>query len=125
VSVGPGAYQMGGGGEQPFDRTGADVIGAMRHHLGPPRPYARLTEEERTEAEAAAREEAKVCRFCIAIHPLPNGPGCPRLLTFELDGDGRVVKGTYRTRWAGGPALGAGAVTTRLSPSAATALRRL
>jgi hypothetical protein len=97
VSVGPGAYQMGGGGEQPFDRTGADVIGAMRHHLGPPRPYARLTEEERTEAEAAAREEAKVCRFCIAIHPLPNGPGCPRLLTFELDGDGRVVKGTYRT----------------------------
>jgi hypothetical protein len=88
---------MGGGGEQPFDRTGADVIGAMRHHLGPPRPYARLTEEERTEAEAAAREEAKVCRFCIAIHPLPNGPGCPRLLTFELDGDGRVVKGTYRT----------------------------
>ena len=97
MSVGPGAYQMGGGGEQPFDRTGADVIGAMRHHLGPPRPYARLTEEERTEAEAAAREEAKVCRFCIAIHPLPNGPGCPRLLTFELDGDGRVVKGTYRT----------------------------
>jgi hypothetical protein len=91
-------YQMGGGGEQPFDTPAAQVMAQMRGHLAPRQPHTRpLTEEERAEAEAAAREEAKVCRFCVGIHPLPNGPGCPRLLTFKLDGDGNVTEGTYRT----------------------------
>ena len=96
----PGAYQMGGSAP-PFDRTAQDTLAAMQQRAQPP-PYRRaLTEEERAEAEEAARQAEKVCRLCIAIHPLPNTPGCPRLATFKLDGDGLVVEGTFRadTDW--------------------------
>jgi hypothetical protein len=88
---------MGGGGEQPFDRPGADVISAMRSALGGRQPYQRpLTEEERT--EAGQRTDDEVCRFCLGLHKFPGGPGCPRLATFKLNGDGLLIEGSY---WPG------------------------
>jgi hypothetical protein len=94
-------YQMGGGGEQPFDRSGAEVIGAMRSALGGRQPYQRaLTEQERTEAQ----QQAQRCLFCAGIHAGMSTPGCPRLASFKLDGDGRITEGTFweGTDWAAG-----------------------
>jgi hypothetical protein len=91
-----GGIQQYGGSPPPFDPVASEVLGRMRGAMQPQRPMVPLTPEERAEAEQAAADRGKVCRFCIAIHPLPNGPGCPRLLTFKLDGDGNVIEGTYR-----------------------------
>jgi len=57
----------------------------------PPLAEPPLTDKERAEAE-----KAKVaCQFCLGYHALPNSPGCPRLASFELDGDGKVKSGTF------------------------------
>ena len=40
-------------------------------------------------------EAKNLCSFCLGLHPLPNSPGCPRLASFELDGDGKVKAGTF------------------------------
>ena len=69
----------------------------------PPAPWEMpepLTEADRAEADKAS----EVCRFCVGYHALPNSPGCPRLASFELDGDGRVKSGTFfeGTKWAKG-----------------------
>ena len=37
------------------------------------------------------------CPLCLAYHALPGSPGCPRLASFKMDGDGRVVEGTFRS----------------------------
>lgn len=88
-----------GAGQPPFERSAAGAIAGARQQLGldphPRRPP--LTPAERREAEDAAKQSAQVCRLCLAIHALPNSPGCPRLATFKLDGDGRVVEGSFRT----------------------------
>jgi hypothetical protein len=73
--------------------------------MEPPRPQVpALSGPERAEAEAAAKEREAVCVFCIGMHPLPNGPGCPRIASFELDGDGRVRSAAFwpGKRWAKG-----------------------
>jgi hypothetical protein len=76
------------------------AIAAARERAGiggPPRfPFPQrpaLTGTERTEAlkEAAARG----CSLCGGIHFAPNTPACPRVRTFELNPDGRVVKGEF------------------------------
>jgi hypothetical protein len=92
---------MGGGGEQPFDRSGADVIGAMRAALGGQQPYHRaLTEQERSEAQ----QQPQRCLLCAGIHAGMSTPGCPRLASFKLDGDGKITEGTFweGTAWAEG-----------------------
>jgi hypothetical protein len=51
-----------------------------------------LTADERKEAQAAAKD---ACTLCGGIHAAPNTPACPRIRTFELNPDGRVVKGEF------------------------------
>jgi len=58
------------------------------------RPRPILTPEEREDALKRA-EEGETCRFCAGFHPGASTPACPRLATFELNGDGQVVKGSF------------------------------
>jgi len=94
-------------GAPAFDALAQDVIaearGDRRRYVPPPQAEPPLTEQEKAEAEKAARA-ALVCRFCLGFHALPNSPGCPRLASFRLDGDGAVVEGTLLggTKWAEG-----------------------
>lgn len=86
-------------GAPPFDALAQDVIAAARGerpqpYIPPPQAEPPLTEQERAEADKAAKA-ALVCRFCLGFHALPNSPGCPRLSSFEIDGDGRVKAGTF------------------------------
>ncbi len=100
----------GGGRMPPFEPLARSAIDAARARAGIGNPYAVpaahaiLSEEERAAAQKAAEDEAKVCTLCGGIHPLPGKPACPRLATFEIDGDGRVTKGTFfeGTAWAEG-----------------------
>ena len=39
--------------------------------------------------------------MCGGVHPAPNTPACPRLATFKLNPDGRIVEGTF---WPDGAA---------------------
>lgn len=99
----PGGYQHSsfGAGQPPFDPAAGQTIGALRAQLSPPQ---RMTPQVQAEAQAAAKESGNVCVFCIGTHPLPNGPGCPRIASFELDGDGHVKAATFwpGKRWAKG-----------------------
>ena len=98
----PGGY--GGRGAPPLDYAAQSAIGSVRPQANPwlrgqpPRPS--LSEEERAEAQ----KSSEVCRFCIGIHKMANGPGCPRLATFKLNNDGEVVEGTFwpGKKWAKG-----------------------
>jgi len=58
-----------------------------------PFPVKKLSDEEKEEALKSAKDEA--CMLCGAFHAAPNTPACPRVATFELNGDGRLVKGTF------------------------------
>ena len=58
------------------------------------RPRPVLTPEEREDALKRA-EDGETCRFCGAFHHGASTPACPRLATFELNGDGQVVKGSF------------------------------
>ena len=90
----PGAHQFGGG-QNPYDPAAQATIAAARARMSPPRPPV-LSPEDRAEAEK--RPEDDICRLCIGIHKFPNGPGCPRVATFKLNGDGVLVEGTF---WEG------------------------
>lgn len=100
----PGA--PGSRGPNPFDFAAAEAARAVQARLAAPRhPYPPpLSEAEQEQAQKAASDAAKVCRYCIGIHDQPNTPGCPRLASFKLDGDGKVTEGTYwpGTDWAQG-----------------------
>lgn len=94
-------------GQPAFDPLAADVIGQVR---GQRRPLplaesyerARLTDEERAEAEKAAADDARVCKLCIGIHRYPGTVACPRVAEAELDADGRIRRIRFRddARWA-------------------------
>ena len=58
------------------------------------RPRPVLTAEERKEALEAV-DGKETCLFCGALHHGASTPACPRLATFELNGDGQVVKGSF------------------------------
>jgi len=94
-------------GTPPFDAVAQDVIAQARgerpRYAQPPQIEPPLTEAEKAEAEKAAKA-ALVCKFCLGFHALPNSPGCPRLASFTLNGDGVVIGGTYfsGTKWARG-----------------------
>lgn len=57
------------------------------------RPAFPMPREEREEALKDAAQSA--CLFCASWHPGASTPACPRLATFELNGDGKVVKGSF------------------------------
>ncbi len=87
----------------PLDRAASEAIEAARQRAGigtaPRFPFpqrAVLTPEERKEALAAAKD---ACMLCGGLHAAPNSPACPRVRVFELNPDGRVVKGEF---WADG-----------------------
>jgi hypothetical protein len=52
----------------------------------------KLTDAERRDATEAAKT---ACQLCGGLHAGPNTPACPRIRTFERDGDGKVVKGEF------------------------------
>jgi hypothetical protein len=95
VSIGQG----GGYSRPPLENAAAAALAAAkgrmsagpRFPLDPPRPP--LTEEQRTEAMEVIAGGA-ACRCCSGIHP-GDEMACPRLASFELDGDGNVRAGTY------------------------------
>ena len=82
-----------------LDRAASDAIEAARQRAGigapPAFPYPQrhvLTPDERKEALAAAKD---ACTLCGGLHAAPNTPACPRVRTFELNPDGRVIKGEF------------------------------
>jgi hypothetical protein len=71
-----------------------------RHAAPPayPRPEPmRLTAEQREEALKTITEGG-ACRLCAGIHA-GSDLACPRLASFELDGDGNIRTGAF---WADG-----------------------
>lgn len=86
-------------GEPLLERTAAGAIDAARDRAGigrpPGFPFPQrhvLTPDERKEALAAAKD---ACTLCGGLHAAPNTPACPRVRTFELNPDSRVVKGEF------------------------------
>ena len=59
-------------------------------------------------AEDAPRRPTKsqlvVCGLCACYHHAPSTAACPRLASFELDGDGKLKSGTFwpGKKWADG-----------------------
>lgn len=95
----------GGRGLPPLEHVAQDVLAAARQQprqrFVPP-----LTESEK--AEAGKVEQARAyCTLCGAVHALPSTAACPRLASFELDGDGKVRAGTFFAGkgWAKGRAV--------------------
>ena len=85
-------------GAPAFDALAQDVIatarGDRRRYVQPPQAEPPLTAEDKAKA-AEIERLARVCPLCIGIHALPGTAGCPRLASFELDGDGKVRAGTF------------------------------
>ena len=86
-------------GAPPFDALAQDVIAAARGerpqpYIPPPPPEPPLTAEDKAKT-AEIERLARVCPLCIGIHALPGTAGCPRLSSFELDGDGKIKAGTF------------------------------
>jgi hypothetical protein len=62
-------------------------------HGNLPLPAKKLTEDEKAEALKSAKDDA--CYLCGALHAAPNTPACPRVATFKLNGDGKLVEGSF------------------------------
>lgn len=92
----PGA--PGGRGIPPLENQASAVLAAARGRFSGQRPYLpqqpmQLTADQKAEAlDTIAKGGA--CRCCAGIHP-GDEMACPRLASFELDGDGNVRAGTY------------------------------
>ena len=61
-----------------------------------------LSAEDRAEADKEA--QLVVCGLCAGYHHAPSTAACPRLASFELDGDGKLKSGTFwpGKKWADG-----------------------
>lgn len=59
----------------------------------PQAPPQKLTAEQQAEALDIISKGAG-CRCCAGIHP-GDEMACPRLASFELDGDGNIRAGSY------------------------------
>lgn len=82
-------------GIPPFEHAARQAIDAARARVeGFTRPRPILTPAEREDALKRA-DEGETCRFCAAFHAGASTPACPRLATFELNGDGQVIKGSF------------------------------
>ena len=106
----PGAHSSPG--RPPLDNAASAVIAAARARLDqrtpiPALPAAKppvpLTAEQRAEALDVIKDGG-ACTLCGGLHQGADLPACPRLATFRLDGDGRVVEGSFwpGTEWAAG-----------------------
>ena len=82
-----------------LDRTAQQAIHAAQSRLDVltrgtfPFPVKKLSDDEKAEALKSAKDE--ICTLCGGLHAAPNTPACPRVASFELNGDGRIVKGTF------------------------------
>jgi hypothetical protein len=82
-------------GVPPFEHAAQQAIAAARSRVEAfTRPRPPLTPQEREDALKAA-EDGGTCRFCASFHPGASTPACPRLATFELNGDGTVIRGSF------------------------------
>ena len=78
-----------------FEHVAQQAIHAARARVEAfTRPRPPLTPEEREDALKRA-DEGETCRFCAGFHHGASTPACPRLATFELNGDGAVIKGSF------------------------------
>lgn len=94
---------MGGGGgfqRPPLENAASSVLAAARGRMSgrhayplPAAPPQKLTPEQQAEALDIISKGAG-CRCCAGIHP-GDEMACPRLASFELDGDGNVRAGSY------------------------------
>lgn len=94
-------------GYTPRHYSAAGIIGAARQSGTRPSlpssavPFARPERRELTDADRQAIAEALenggqgLCSACGGIHVKPSTPACPRLATFEVDGDGRLKAGSF------------------------------
>src|SRR5262249_26448448 len=85
-------------GFPPLEHTAQSAIAAARSRVdaltGRAPGFPVLSPEERKEAlEAAGNGGAGT--FCASLHAGASTAACPRLATFELNGDGKVVKGSF------------------------------
>jgi hypothetical protein len=96
----------GSRGGPALEQAAQDSIAAVRQQrpLVVPPEYApaALTDEDKT--EAAKDQAAVVCGLCAGYHHMPSTAACPRLASFELDGDGKLKSGTFwpGKKWADG-----------------------
>jgi hypothetical protein len=82
-------------GIPPFEQAAQSAIAQARARVeGFTRPRPILTPEEREDALKAV-DGKETCLFCGALHHGASTPACPRLATFELNGDGAVIKGSF------------------------------
>lgn len=83
-------------GQPPFERAAADTLATVRGERRRPATPV-LTPEEKAEADKV--ELSKLyCTLCGGAHALPSTTACPRLASFELDGEGKLRAGSF---WAG------------------------
>lgn len=104
MSVPGGGYTTSWGAGRPtFDQQAHLSLGAIRERLDP-RMLTRPPEARLTATEQAQAQQAQHCQYCAGIHAGISTPACPRLASFELDGDGKVKAGTFwpGTDWAHG-----------------------
>lgn len=96
----PGVQPMGGA-RPPYDDAGARTL-AMARQRTQPRPPVLGAAERKQAGEAAAQQ--RHCVLCGGIHAMPSTAACPRLASFEFDGDGKVKSGTFwpGRKWAKG-----------------------
>jgi len=95
----PGA--QGGYGRPPLENMASSVLAAARgRHAAfagrpqfPPAAVQKLTAEQQAEAIQTIASGGG-CGLCGGIHAAQEY-GCPRLSSFRLDGDGKIVEGTF------------------------------
>lgn len=84
-------------GFPPLEGPARDALRMARERLeafpGRRPRFPPMPREEREEALKDAAQTA--CLFCSSFHPGASTPACPRLATFELNGDGKVIKGSF------------------------------
>lgn len=88
VPVSPGFPPLEHAARQAL-RDAQDCLGVL---AGRP-VFPLVPKQEREEALENAKDTA--CAYCGGWHEGASTPACPRLATFELNGDGKVVKGTF------------------------------
>jgi hypothetical protein len=91
VPASPGFPPLEGVGQQAI-RMAQDRLGVLTRGQFP-LPVKQLSEEEKTEALKSAKDD--ICMYCGGLHPAPNTPACPRISSFELNPDGKLIKGTF------------------------------
>jgi hypothetical protein len=91
-----------------LENAAQDSIAAARGQVRYARPEGYeafpLSPAEKAEAQKAEAQHDPVCGLCGGYHYAPSTAACPRLASFELDGDGKLKSGTFwpGDKWAKG-----------------------